>query len=127
LYIHEKKVTKLKEVGYMPRKTIVKISESKFKDYIINRLVDENGKRISIRELIIDKDFIKYTGLKPSKCATVGTISYHLKKLKITERSLYDYHIKSGRIPVNLPFEKFQLNKTEKQCALKKLAKVDTN
>lgn len=105
----------------MARPTICKISDEKFKDYVLNRLIDKNGKRMSIRDLIIDEEFIQVTGYKTSPNSTTGTLTAKMKKLGITERVLYDYHIKSGRIPPHITFEEFELHKTRKGKQLYKI------
>ena len=98
----------------MARPTICKISDEKFKDYVLNRLIDKNGNRMSIRELLVDEEFVQVTGYKPSPNLTTGTLTAKMKKLGITERALYDYHIMSGRIPPHVSFEDFELHKTKK-------------
>ena len=111
----------------MARPTICKISDEKFKDYVLNRLVDKNGKRMSIRDLIIDEEFIQVTGYKTSPNSTTGTLTAKMKKLGITERVLYDYHIKSGRIPPHITFEEFELHKTRKGKQLARALNEDEN
>ena len=105
----------------MARPTVCKLSNEKLKDYILNKLIDENGNRMSIRDLVVDEDFIKTTGFKPSKNMTMGTISYHLKRIGLTERVLYEYHIKTGRIPSHITFEDFEQHKAKKTKQLHRL------
>ena len=71
----------------MARPTKIKCTDKELKDYIFNFLIDDKGKRRSIRELIISEAFIKFTGLTPSPNNTLGTITYHMKRLKINEKT----------------------------------------
>ena len=109
----------------MARPTKIKCTDKELKDYIFNFLIDDKGKRRSIRELIISEAFIKFTGLTPSPNKTLGTITYHMKRLKINEKTLFDYAIRTGRIPYDSKFEDFTISREKKGIPLQRIIDDD--
>lgn len=89
-----------------------KLTREQLRDYLIDIMVDEKGRKVSTRTIFNDVEFMKLSGFyrnnKRGKMNPVsaGTMSYWIGELKITERHLYDYHTKvTNRI--NVTFENF--------------------
>lgn len=98
----------------MARPRTLKCSDKELKEYLLNFFVNDKGKRRSVRDLVINEDFIKFSGLEPSKAKTTGTMTYHMKRLNINEKTIYEFGMKTGRIPCSMRFEDFQLCKEKK-------------
>lgn len=98
----------------MARPRTIKCSDKELKEYLLNFFVNDKGKRRSVRDLVINEDFIKFSGLQPSKAKTTGTMTYHMKRLGINEKSIYDFAMKTGRIACTMRYEDFQLSKESK-------------
>ena len=116
------------------RKSLLKISEKDFVEYLLDKLVDENGKKVSIRKLWASNEFIEYTGFENAnkrgapcswgtaryycsvKKYTIPTISQNNndKKYTLSETTLYKYHkYVTGRIPSSDSFQKFSREKNK--------------
>ena len=111
----------------MARPTQLKCTNKELKDCILNFLIDDKGKRRSIRDLVTSESFIKFSGLKPSPKKTTGTITYHMKKLKINEQTLFEYAIKTGRIPQDTKFEDFTISREKKGIPLQRIIEDNEN
>ena len=98
----------------MARPRTLKCSDKELKEYLLNFFVNDKGKRRSVRDLVINEDFIRFSGLNPSKAKTTGTMTYHMKRLNVNEKTIYEFAIKTGRIPYTMRFEDFQLSKEKK-------------
>ena len=93
-------------------------SKKELKYELINRLVDENGNKVSKGELSKDKNFLKAIKFNGNSMST-GTISNYCKILCdieplgiIDEKFLYDYHQnETNRIDINTTFSSFSKNK----------------
>lgn len=90
----------------------LKIDEGIFRELLLDKYVDKNGDKVSVRNVWGDKDFMLYTGMfkknkYTNKLETVseGTISYYNKKLDLTEKYLFEYHKTTGRIKEDVLFE----------------------
>lgn len=91
----------------------LKLSDTEFKNYLLENYIDENGDKVSDRELWSRNDFFEKTGLfkinkftnKKEICST-GTISYWKKKLLLKEQSVFEYHqLITKKISENTEFE----------------------
>ena len=78
---------------------------NRVKEYLVDALVDSNGDKVSIRKIFRDKDFMENSGFyriaKDGKMEPVsmGTVSYHIQQLGITEIELYRHHTEvTGKI-----------------------------
>lgn len=93
----------------------LKISNEEFKEYLLDKYVDSNGDKVSVRAVWNDQDFMSYTGMFKineytggQERVSEGTISYYNKKLGLQEKDIFDYHKNiSKRIPATLSFEEW--------------------
>lgn len=83
----------------MCRKNKLKLTNSQFKEYLLDKYVDENGEKVSVREVWDNLEFKKHSGMyqinkytKVKDIVSTGTISYWNKKLNLTEKEIYDFH-----------------------------------
>lgn len=79
----------------------LKLSDEEFKFYLLDNYIDENGNKVSDRELWSTPEFMEKTGLfkidrfsKRKLCCSTGTISYWKKKLSVREKDVFDYNQK---------------------------------
>lgn len=91
------------------------LSEDEFKIYLLDKYVDDTGKKLSVRVIWNTEDFMEYTGMfKVNKYTgnrervSEGTISYYNKKLNLTEADIFEYHQNiTKRIQTNVTFEEW--------------------
>lgn len=97
------------------QKKKLKISESELKTYLLENYIDDNGTKVSDRELWSKEEFFETTGLfriniytgKREICST-GTISYWKNKLNLKEDVVFEYHqLFSKRIGLDVQFEEW--------------------
>ncbi|MGL4209939.1 MAG: hypothetical protein ACRCRT_00170 [Cetobacterium somerae] len=81
------------------RKTKLKITEDKFQKYLLENYIDNDGDKVSDRELWSSDKFMNITGIyRKDKYSdkkimvSLGTVSYWKKKLNINEKSIFHYH-----------------------------------
>ena len=86
-------------------KSKLKITEKKFRDYLLQNYINENLEKVSDRDLWSREEFFDYTGMysinkytNERKMLSTGTISYWKQKLNIKEKDVYDYHRRNGRL-----------------------------
>jgi hypothetical protein len=93
----------------------LKLSEEDFKEYLLEKYVDEMGQKLSIRQVWETEDFMNYTGMfkinkytgKKERCSE-GTMSYYNKKLGLTEKDIFEYHqLITKKIPITTTFEEW--------------------
>lgn len=96
----------------MARPSQLKISKEQFKRYLIKNYIDQEGRKVSIRDLWNRQSFLSYTGLynKKSlgydlKMCSMGTASKWNEILEVREHELYPYYIKKGLIDPSITFE----------------------
>lgn len=89
----------------------LKITQSEFKKYLIDKLVDEEGNKVSVRKLIENPEFMDYTGLYQEDLAgnrkpcSIGTMTGYINnKFKLSELALYEYHTEKTKRIKNIPF-----------------------
>ncbi|MGL5100416.1 MAG: hypothetical protein ACRC0Y_04000 [Fusobacteriaceae bacterium] len=77
----------------------LKLSDEEFKEYLLDKYVDEQGQKVSVRQLWKEEDFMEYTGMFKINSYTgrrervsEGTISYYNRILCLTEKELFDFH-----------------------------------
>lgn len=91
----------------------LKMSESEFREYLINNYVDEDGNKVSDRVLISSEKFIQDTGLYKIdkitgliKPCSLGNISYWKSKLDLKEYDIYKHHkYVTGKIASYVEYE----------------------
>lgn len=112
------------------RKTRFKIPYEEVRKYILDNILKEDGYAMSYREFWNSPKFQLDTGMRGDKRnnykVSEGTITYHMKKtLKLTERDIYDYHVKiTNRIDEeNMPFDKW--SKKHNKGKNKKIVSLD--
>lgn len=116
------------------RKSILKISESEFVKCLLDKLVDDDGNKVSCRLVWSDPEFIKYTGMRHQssddteiRAVSVGTLRYwqnvkkynipvlsekYGKKFTLCEFTLFKYHKEvTGRIEAEISFSDFSREK----------------
>jgi len=99
------------------------ISETEFKDILLEQLVDADGLKVSLRTVFNQEEFMVKTGYYNIKTfkdtgeyrmISPGTISYIINKLNLYEWELYQYHkYISKRIPKQMSFEQFSRAKNK--------------
>ncbi len=102
----------------MAFKKKIKCTNSKLKKEIINRLVDDEGKKVSKNILSGDKEFLKAIQCDSLKLSS-GTISNYCRLLEniepkgiVNEEFLFEYHKNiTGKIDQNTTFLEFSKNK----------------
>jgi len=86
------------------RKTKIRISMEEFYELLRDKLVDSNGLKLSVTELLNDEEFQTKVGGISSR----GTISYYTKKFNLHEEELWAYHkFISKKIGINMSLSKF--------------------
>lgn len=111
----------------------LKLSEEEFKEYLLDKYVDEQGQKVSVRLLWGTEEFMNHTGMfkinkytKKKERVSEGTISYYNKKLELTERDIFEYHRQiTKRIPVTTTFEEWS-RKNNKGYTREELLNQDT-
>lgn len=101
----------------------LKIGEASFKKYLKDKLVDENGNKVSVRKIIENEQFQIYTGMvrEDGSPISVGTFSYYTKKYKLNERVLWEYHTNITKRIKNTPYLEWSNKRNKGKC------KVDNN
>lgn len=102
----------------MPFKRKIFCSKRELKKELLDRLVDEDGNKVTKEELSKDKDFLKAIKFNGTSMST-GTISNYCKILAdiepvgvIDEKFLYEYHQNiTNRIDSYTNFKDFSKNK----------------
>lgn len=81
------------------KKRKLKLSDTQFKKYLLDKLVDEEGNKVSVRKLIETNEFMETTGLFQidnfgnRKPCSVGTMSDYINtKYKLDELTLFEHH-----------------------------------
>lgn len=96
-------------------KNKLKLSEFEFRSYLLESYIDENGNKVSDRELWGSEKFFEKTGLykinkytnKKCICST-GTISYWKSKLNLKEEDVFRYHkLFTKKIKDDIEFEQW--------------------
>lgn len=79
----------------------LKLSDEDFKEFLLDNYIDQNGNKVSDRELWSSESFMEKTGMfkldrfsKKKLCCSTGTISYWKKKLNVREKDVFDYNQK---------------------------------
>lgn len=93
----------------------LKITEREFKIYLLENYIDENGNKISDRELWSKPSFFEYTGMysidkytKEKKIISTGSISYWKSKLNLKEKDVFLYHKNvTKKIDKNVDYDKW--------------------
>ena len=91
-----------------------KWTREEVKDYLIDKLVDKDGNKVSIRTIFRDKYFMEQSGfykvLRNGKRKPVseGTISYWIEEFGITEIELYRHH-KTKTKRIKCTFDEFTM------------------
>lgn len=92
----------------------LKISEKQFRDYLLDKYLNDNLEKVSDRELWSSEDFFDYTGMYSinkytgeRKILSTGTISYWKSKLNIKEKDVYDYHKKVTKKLKDIPYSQW--------------------
>ena len=113
------------------RKSLLKISEKDFVEYLLDKLVDEKGNKVSVREVWSDPEFMEYTGFRHikdrDKPVSTGTMRYwqnvkmfnipiltekYGRKYTMCETTLYKYHKElTGKIQPQVNFSTFSREK----------------
>ena len=113
------------------RKSLLKISEKDFVEYLLDKLVDEKGNKVAVREVWSNPEFMEYTGFRhiknKDKPVSTGTMRYHQnvkmfdipvltekygRKYTMCETTLYKYHKEvTGKILSSTPFNTFSREK----------------
>lgn len=91
------------------------LSEDEFKVYLLDKYVDETGRKLSVRSIWNTEEFMEHTGMfKLNKYTgsrervSEGTISYYNKKLNLTEADIFEYHQNiTKRIQPTVTFEEW--------------------
>lgn len=104
-----------------------KINDLKFKRYLLDNLIDEEGNKVSVRKLIESKKFMDYTGLYQEdekgnrKPCSMGTIQYYLSKDKydLNENFLFNYHREKGNIKKDVSYSEWSNLKNRGKKAVK--------
>lgn len=101
----------------MGRRPTYFVSDEEMKKYILEGMCDENGKKVSIRDLFNSEEFMNNTGYfryqeGQKQAMSMGTIECLREKLGVTDEFAYEYHKKKGRI--NVPFDEWKGTKHKK-------------
>ena len=95
----------------MGRKAIYSISDEAFTRFLRKHFIDEEGNKISIRELFSSDLLYDYTGyyrLSPTgnrEMVSMGSISKLLPKLRCSEQELFTYYKRKKLISEEITFE----------------------
>lgn len=93
----------------------LRLSEDDFREYLLEKYVDGQGRKLSVRFVWSQKDFMKYTGMFKINPVTgewdrvsEGTISYYNKLLGLSEREIFNYHqLYTKKIPETTTFDEW--------------------
>lgn len=95
-------------------KNKLKISETQFKQYLLDHYIDEEGRKVSDRVVWGSEEFFDITGMysvnkftKERQMLSTGTISYWKSKLKVKEEDVYIYHKKVTKRITDVSFEEW--------------------
>ncbi len=108
----------------MARPRTLKLDNQTFKEYLLKNFINESGKKVSLRKLIITDEFMNDTGLhRPNKhtgireSVSVGTVSnWMYRTLKdcepylgraVTDDTIYQYGIDNKLIDTNIKFSEW--------------------
>lgn len=111
----------------------LRLSDDEFKEYLLDKYVDEQGQKVSVRQLWKEEAFMEHTGMfklnkytNEKERVSEGTISYHNKRLGLTEKEIFDYHQQiTKRIPITTSFEEWS-RKNNKGYTREELINQDT-
>ncbi|MGL5962566.1 MAG: hypothetical protein ACRCZ0_11555 [Cetobacterium sp.] len=93
----------------------LRISEGDFREYLLDKYVDGLGKKLSVRYVWSQRDFMEHTGMFKINPITggwervsEGTISYYNKTLNLSEIDIFNYHqVFTKKIPETITFSEW--------------------
>lgn len=101
------------------RPTKCKLPKEVFREYLLNKLVDESGDKVSLRKIFSDVNFMEYTGYFNKKLddgtykpISPGSISYIIRTHDLYELEVF-YHHKfiTKKISSHVTFSRFSREK----------------